>query len=268
MFKKIARTFSIESMANTFEQAFGPDFVFDGESHNFIEIVYIHSGKVEISENDKIYILEGGDMIFHAPMEFHRIKSAAGTSPRICNLSIIITGEAPSGLYDGVFGLDAGEREEYTDIFKAAEKVILGKSDSAYASQYVGARLEAFIINICEKGKKHGSPVSDAGALMYRRLVGIMNDGIYDNISLTELAERSYISVSYVKALFGRYAGTSPGSYYARLQALEAARLIDRGIPFARIAEMMNFSSPNYFSLFFKKQMGQTPSEYKRRRDD
>jgi two-component system response regulator YesN len=44
-----------------------------------------------------------------------------------------------------------------------------------------------------------------------------------------------------------------------------AARLLDEGFSATEIADKMNFSSPNYFSVFFKKHTGTMPSEYKKK---
>ena len=264
MFKSVERPFLIESMAYPLEQNFTDNYAFDGESHDFIEIVLVRSGRAEVAENDKIYLLNDSNMIIHAPMEFHRIKSVDGTSPIINNLSIKIQGTVPDALYDGVFELDPDECKEFISIFTDAPQFINGQSEDKYFGQTVAGRIESFIVKICAKNNKSNRLSSDAGALTYKRLVSTMQERILENLSLSDLAKINYISVSYVKSLFYRYTGTSPGIYYAKLRANEAARLISEGIPIARISELMNFSSPNYFSLFFKKILGQTPTEYRK----
>lgn len=265
MLKSINKFFRIESVGYPYVQSFSKNYAFDGESHDFVEIVYVQSGRIEVSENEKIYLLDSGNMIFHAPMEFHRIKSADGTTPCVINLSITVSGEVPEAFYDGVFELDVNECEEYMSIFNAAEAFMRRQTaEGEFSGQMVASRLEAFIIGICARNNKSNNISSDAGAVMFKKLVRSMTEHIYEGVSLSKLAKEHYISVSYVKSLFNRYAGTSPGDYFSRLRANEAARLINSGVQFTRIAEMMNFSSPNYFSLFFKKHMGKTPSEYKK----
>ena len=91
-----------------------------------------------------------------------------------------------------------------------------------------------------------------------------MNREVYTNLSLSDFAAKEHISVSYVKTLFYRYAGISAKSYYISLRVNEATKLLVADVPIREIAEKMNFSSPNYFSLFFKKHMGVTPNEYKK----
>ncbi len=91
-----------------------------------------------------------------------------------------------------------------------------------------------------------------------------MQKAVYDNFSIETLASRNFISVSYVKKLFRRYANLSPKHFYDDLRAKEAALLLQDGQSVAAVAETMNFSSPNYFTLFFKKHFGVTPSAYRR----
>ena len=81
--KFIERKFTVTAFFSSLNFSWNKDFVFNGESHEMWEIVYILSGKVEVTENEKIYLLEKNNMIIHAPWEFHRIKSADGTSPSL-----------------------------------------------------------------------------------------------------------------------------------------------------------------------------------------
>ena len=71
------------------------------------------------------------------------------------------------------------------------------------------------------------------------------------------------ISISYLKLLFKNYAGISPKIYFNQLRARHAAQLLKKDLSVAEVAEQMNFSSQNYFTVFFRKHMGVTPSEYR-----
>ena len=148
MFKKVERQFYVESLALPLERQFPKDFVYSGECHNFIEMVYVESGNVEVVENEKVYLMGSGDIIFHAPMEFHRIKSDKDTSPKVYNLSAIIHGKVPDNLYDGIFGLVMSERAEFLRIFKTAHSFICESKD-VYCGQESIDALSQFIIRIC-----------------------------------------------------------------------------------------------------------------------
>ena len=94
-----------------------------------------------------------------------------------------------------------------------------------------------------------------------------MQKSVYDNVSIHELAQKNSISVSYVKKLFQNYAKVGPKYFYDSLRIQEATLLLNKGMLSANIAEKMNFSSPNYFTIFFKKHTGMTPSEFKNKQN-
>ena len=54
---------------------FDKNFTFEGETHNFWEMVYIDKGKVLIKSESKEMILSQGEIIFHKPNEFHAIRA-------------------------------------------------------------------------------------------------------------------------------------------------------------------------------------------------
>lgn len=263
IFREIKTKFRIESVGCTFDRIFPKDFDFQGESHDFSEIVYVSSGRVQITENERVYLLGGGDMIIHAPMEFHRIKSDADSSPHVINLSVRVSGELPGELYKGVFHLDEEKHEEFMRCFRRAH-IFVTKNGESENGQYVADAVSAFLLSVCSQPTETNALLTDASALLYKKLVRDMQSAVCMSISLETLAAQNYISVSYVKKLFRIYANESPKKFYDSLRINEATLLLKRGMSVAEISERMNFSSPNFFTMFFKKHTGMTPSEYKR----
>ncbi|MBR5193385.1 MAG: AraC family ligand binding domain-containing protein, partial [Bacteroidaceae bacterium] len=104
--------FQISGFYTVFNNYWKKDFSFSGEQHNCWELIYIEDGQVEITEDDQVYILQGGDMILHAPMEFHKIRSAGHTNPHLFVLSFTVRGTMPPILTDGIFHLTNGEQEQ------------------------------------------------------------------------------------------------------------------------------------------------------------
>jgi AraC-like DNA-binding protein len=262
-FKKIERNFEIEYIGCAFERKFEESFDFSGESHSFLEAVYVDEGNVEVVENERVYLMSAGDIIFHAPMEFHRIKSDKGTSPRVYNLSALITGKVTENVYGGVFRLDELAKEEFLRIFGLA-KDFLDDEPSAFLGGEVADAFGAFILRVCREFSPNSRIISDSGAMLYRSLAKTMQNRVCDNITLEKVAKENHISLSYLKTVFRTYANTSPKNYYTKLRVAEAARLLSLGDSAAFVAEKMNFSSSAYFTAFFKKNMGVCPSEYKK----
>jgi AraC-like DNA-binding protein len=81
-------------------------------------------------------------------------------------------------------------------------------------------------------------------------------------IDVTELAERSGMSVSGFRKLFRKYSGLSPMTYRNQLRIRRACDLLrvgDHNV--SEVAEQTGFGSVYYFSRAFKKLTGHTPKE-------
>lgn len=259
----VQRQFSIVEFCSAFSFSWDEHFVFHGESHNFWEIVFITGGKVEATEDEKIYTLSENDMLLHAPLEFHRIRSADNTHPEGMTISFRTVGTLPVELRKGIFALGATERQEYELIFEKIRQLMAEQTENPYAGQEAADLLSAFLIRLGGEAAMRKIAVS-ATAAEYRKVVLAMTEHVCENLTLADFAAICNISVSYVKLLFKKYAGISPKAYYANLRIRHATALLLDGTPAIDIADQMNFSSPNYFSVFFKKHLGISPMEYKK----
>lgn len=263
--KVITNDFAIEQFLLSVNRVLSKDHDYEGESHDFWEIVYVDDGELEVTEDGNVYNLGEGDIIFHAPMEFHRLRSYGGTAPNVTNLSFGAMGEYPPELLSGVFHLDESGRKEFLQISRCVREWMESQEEGSFYGKEIASRLISFMFRLSRTYLPQPKKISAERVHTYKRLVEIMNEEVYSNISISELAERMFMSVSYVKVLFSRYAGVSPKAYYTNLRLNEAKKLLAEGKNVYEIAERMNFSTPGYFSVFFKKHTGMTPKYYKNR---
>lgn len=261
--KDVERRFSVTGFYTAFRFTWDDTFAFNGESHDLWEIVYVESGRTEVIEDEKVYILEGHNMILHAPMEFHRIRSMAGTAPTGLIMTFATKGNLPTELRKGIFELDEAQRMEYTALCERIIHFLEHDDLPPYEGQEIADLLSAFLIRLgAETAQRR--PDTSPPATEYRKVVSAMAESVCDGKTLTDFALECNISVSYIKQLFKKYAGISPKTYYTNLRVQHAAKLLKENLTLCEITERMNFSSPNYFSVFFKKHMGVMPSEYKK----
>ena len=75
IYYKVDGSFRITGICSALEREFESSYEFMGESHNFWEIFAVTSGEVEVVEDERTYHMVSGDVICHAPGEFHRLKS-------------------------------------------------------------------------------------------------------------------------------------------------------------------------------------------------
>lgn len=263
MLHKIDSLFSIESLGNVFDRVFSPDFDYKGERHDYMEFVYVVSGCVQVTENGKVYNLGERDLILHDSMEFHRIKSQNGTAPHVINISMCIRGQLPPSLLDGVFHLNESQHTRFLDCIRRVKDFQLGDSDSG-SRQQVGCLFGALLLELGRESPVSGVLAQENSALVYKKMVKAMQEAVCDNLCVEDLAAEHFISVSYLKKLFRKYANESPKHFYDGLRAREAALMLQEGQGVTTVAEKLNFSSPNYFTSFFKKHLGVTPSRYRK----
>ena len=266
MFRTVTIPFQItEFLYKVFDRRFSKDFTFDGEKHDFFEVVYVVDGIVEVVEDEKVYTLGERDIIFHAPNEFHRIRSAQNSSPHVLNVSFKINGDLPQSLKNGVMHLSAALAEEYvTTVGKLADELCKDVNDSPALFE-ISCRLSALFLRLSQQIKAEDSLCASEGAKTYSAIVEMMQREVKRNLCIEYFANSNYISTSYLKKLFYHYAGISPKRYYHNLRTSEAQRLLRIGDSISEISERMNFSSPAYFTIFFKNQTGLTPTGYRKK---
>lgn len=264
--------FSITGFYSAFDMQWNQSFDFSGERHDFWEVVVVIAGEVEVIEDGRIYRLGAGQLICHAPNEFHRIKSAGGTDPHVLITSFSHTGTLPQRLQEGVFALTPTLLEEYQSIFyqfypffrESYSQNEPSQKEDPMQNAYVGLhRLEAFLLRLSQYETTNEPLSTGPSAAEYRRLVHTMRTKVYNGLSLEELSREHHISQSYVKKLFHLYAGVGAMTYFANLRIKEIKNLLDTGATLNEITERMNFSSTAYLSAFFKKHAGLSPSKYR-----
>ncbi len=91
----------------------------------------------------------------------------------------------------------------------------------------------------------------------------ILNNYKNSDLSIKEVADRSFMSEVYFRKLFKAEYGISPQKYIINLRIQNAAELICMGYySLSEVAEMSGYNDYKYFSVEFKKVLGASPSEY------
>ena len=274
--------FRITGVVSAIQKNARPDFSFLGESHPFWELLYVRSGELEVVEREENYILREGELICHAPDEFHRIKGTDGATTVFSVISFTHDGELPPRIGGGVFKLDRVMLEKYNELTeqilffyheKAENKpryrdecesdpytfTISGNPDKV--GQAGLANLTAFLISLSlEEPRKQAE--ERGAAKEYAELVRSMYSNADRPLRLGDLSKLHHISPSYITKLFTLYAGEGPMTYFGRIRIARVKELLRSGESVSGICELMSFSSPSYLSSFFKRWCGMSPAEW------
>jgi AraC-like DNA-binding protein len=94
-----------------------------------------------------------------------------------------------------------------------------------------------------------------------------MHDHINGQINLTDLASLCGYSVSHYSLVFRKKTSRSPIEYFNNLKIQKACQILDfTDSHIKEIAAQLNFEDQFYFSRVFKKVMGISPVEYRRKK--
>ena len=259
---KVSRNVNIEAFYSGFMHRYDKDFIFTGERHDFWEFLYVVEGSMDVFEEDRIYEVNAGKMIFYSPMEFHSIRSAKGTDPLIIIMSFSLSGEGFDSLTEGVFDVSVDSHSLIISALNAYEAAT--KNGAEDKKQLAAIKIEEPILSMVGNQIPENTHINTHATDNYKMIVKCLNEAVYENISSEEMARRCGISLSSLKKIFKKYSGISVKKYYNNLRFLKAIELMNEGKSMAEISDILNFSSQHYFTVAFKKQCGLSPTQHKK----
>ena len=262
---------------------FGPSFVFQGESHDFWELVYVDKGTVLVKRDEEEVILKQGEVIFHRPNEFHSIK-ALDSAPNFFVISFVCTSEAMGHFEKYQAKLDTKLKTFVSAIIKEAEKtyhipknhtalVKLSRLDNAPigSEQLIQMYLEQLLIFILrEITKTQKIPLFHQETMEENPLVNAirkyLTDRAEETVRVEEICDEFGYSRSFLGKLFQSQTGETLAAFATKQKIERAKQLIrETGMNFSQIAVLLSFENPQYFSRVFKRCTGMTPTEFKNR---
>ena len=260
---------------------FDKNFVFNGEKHDFWEIVYIDKGRVQVRSDDDNLILSQGEIVFHRPNEFHSIK-ALDSAPNffvvsfVCNSPLLVYLEKYHTVLNktlhGFISSVIKEAENTYVIPKndpTLKKLIKKETAPIGGEQLIKTYLEQFLIllirNILKKEEPSVFPTKES---METHLVSsakrLLQEKAEELFRVNDLCIALGYSKSYLSKLFHEQTGDTIANYAIQTKIKRAKQLIREGnLNFAQISDKLSFDNPQYFSRVFKRVTGMTPTEFK-----
>ena len=81
-----ARPFTVSELYTVHYFEYAAGYAFQGEKHDFWELLYVDRGLLRVTAGERVRELSQGQLIFHAPGEFHAL-SAVGVPPDLIVVS-------------------------------------------------------------------------------------------------------------------------------------------------------------------------------------
>ena len=262
--KTVNRCVCIKSIIMGIDADRDKNFIFSGESHNFWEAVFVSEGEITAIADEQIYKLKQGMLLFHKPMEFHRLIADGKISSHLKIISFTAEGELMRNFENRWFNLSLSEQDAFSEITDYFIKAKFAYSNSPnnfdYISNTAVTLLEGFLLKLKEKKgntPKHISYNED----IYYKIVKTMKNNCDKSLSVNDIARLLNMSASNVKRVFARYSDIGIAKYFLNLRIRRSKELLQEGLSPYEVAEKLSFK-PNYFYTVFKREVGTTPNKY------
>lgn len=269
------------------------DYIYEGESHNFWEFLYVDKGELEIVTDANTYQVRQGDMVFYSPNEFHRLQSNRNTPSNIFVISFGSTSKAMSYLAYKSLRLGNAERQLLAMLMEEGRRALImpagewklkskrgdttsdgpeAESDSPYfgSEQLVKIYLEALLIRLIRSdldrmGTPRLSTITKEREVQHvaAKLESYLEERAMERLTLTKICSDFSLSKTYLNTVFRQYSGRSIMEFFNQQKIAKAKLLIrEESCNVTEISERLGYGSIHYFSRQFKKETGMSPSEY------
>ncbi|GAA3400881.1 AraC family transcriptional regulator [Paenibacillus hodogayensis] len=279
----LRNTFEVTDLFSLHYFEFAKDFIFEGEAHDFWEILYVDKGEIEVTADSVGYVLKQGDILFHKPNEFHSVWANRKIGPNVIVVCFECRSPAMKVFENKLFCLNDQERNWIAAIlsygFAAYEPPfdmpryhdLIRRDDAPFGcEQQLRIHMELLLLSLASRGQSlpRSNRLSSAAKErsedeLLKRAIAYMEERLEANLTLEELCARFHVGQSRMSALFKDRLGTGVMKTYKTLK-IERIKLLIREerYNFTEIAEMLGYSSIHTFSRHFKTSVDMTPTEY------
>ena len=250
------------------------DMDFDAHFHEFHKIVFCLNGSVMYAMEGHTFNLEPGDILIIPAHCIHR--SAIRSKEEYERMILWINDDflrsfgeiALTDIFDaasyGFFRPDPYHRNELTEILTNVEQ--------AWGDSYQGHSLMAqtyllqFLIRLSGYLESRTVPQKEDVRTDPRmtEILLYINDTLMDKIRVEDLAERFYISPSYLMQTFREYTGCSVHQYIIQKRLILASQQIRDGVPVLMAADNAGFGDYSSFLKAFRRAYGCSPRQIRR----
>lgn len=259
----------------------GSDFVFEGEQHDFWEMVYVDKGSVAVTRDGEEIILPQGRVIFHQPNEFHTIRSYQ-SAPDFFVISFVSASLsmecfrhfcAPlEKAHKNLLGFIIQEAEDSYHIPKndpGLRQLRRRKNAPLGSEQLIKNYMEQLLIYLLRSQDPSGSRTPVLPNVEEQPLVSAIREYIAarceESITVEEICQAFGYSKSFLSRLFKAHTGCSLAAFATRKKMERAKELLQADqLNITQISARLSFDNPQYFARVFKRECRMTPTEWKR----
>lgn len=262
------QTFTIRGTAkllNVSSAKYGGDWHSVPHTHNHMELFYIVGGKGQFLIQDQLYPVNANNLVIINPNVPHTEVSLNAQPLEYIVLGIEGVELASSEQSNGRFSmLDHFESVEISgclrNILREMEQKSTGYEDvcQAYMEILIIRLMRSTALSVPMQPQQISANRQCAAVKRY------IDQHFKETLTLDQLAEEAHMNKFYLSHAFKQEFGVSPINYLISCRIEESKYLLaETDLSISQIAQLLNFSSPSYFSQVFRRTQGVSPVEFR-----
>lgn len=265
----------VQRLYTAFEDQYDAGFYFDGEAHDYWEMVFVADGVIGVTSGSEVYTVRRGQIILHAPMTFHRLWAAENTAP-----AVVIFSFSADGLTTEHGGVRTLSAHNAARVFRVLELICAGyemdeqeyivmqpRAGRETEAGKAACMLEYLLMSALQKTEATDTRDESLSTRQYREIIAVMGAHVSEPLTVLQIAQMCKLSESGLKKIFARYVGIGVMRYFTEMKIRRAMLLLQRGERICDVSEQLGFDNQNYFSTVFRRVTGMSPSQFRKAGD-
>ena len=255
------------------------NFKFEGESHNFWEVVYVDKGDIYATADNKTFPVSQGNAVFHKPNEWHALQTSSECATNVVIFSFESSSPAMNFFKEKILSVGQEQKiifskiiSEYTNAFQTYSNTPYTKKLHRKKSPVIGAEqlIKQYIAELLISFIRYNQPSLQRSQLSINResslcnmIVNYMLDNIYKNITIDDIVRYSGSNKTTIAKVFRNNFDMSIMEYFINMKIDTAKKYLrEDNYNISQISDLLGYSGIHYFSRQFKKITGMSPTEY------
>lgn len=255
-------------------------------SHDFWELSYVYEGRGTHYMNDSVLTIREKEFLFISPETEHCIVSPSkenGALVRVCN--VLVKKAYMDKIVNKYRKMDSFADYDFTQMLNKAFCLQLSDDSRIVYNQIMAITheynhfaegsdciIENCMINLLiyiarlHKTQTAKQQTSDNKNEALDEVIKYIRSNFGGNLTLDFLAEQAHISREYLSRKFKSYTGTNISDFIAEVRIERAKQLLRSSThSITDISLYCGYTSIGNFQRFFKKLVGCSPSEYRKK---
>lgn len=252
--------------------------------HQGIELLYVHSGEGSVILDQNVYTMEPGTLFLFQPYQLHYVR-ATSESPTYVRSIIHFEPSAVAGGLQALGNLAAGIKRIWKDrltsqvfqgfggrhpvetLLQYYETLLTQASPEGRFSLKAALLTQMLVFLESEGAYQQGqAPLASRSATHAESILEWIERHFHEPFRLEQLAGDLHLSKYHVSHLFREETGHTVTDYLIARRIQEACLLLaSNDLPIEMIGARVGWPIPSHFSSQFRKWVGCTPTQYRRK---